>query len=108
MINSPQVEVKIGAKEHQFECGEGRICSSEAISRNIDDPIQLHSALWTVPDPCGGRAENLSELVDREVLRLGEEQVEQGFRLSCQTYIREECFRLEVPNRDLIKQRERY
>jgi ferredoxin len=93
----PQVEVKIGAKEHQFECGEGENLLFEAISRNIMIPFNCTSGR------CGRcrirvveGAENLSELGDREVLRLGEEQVEQGFRLSCQTYIHGDV-RLEVP-----------
>ncbi len=92
----PQVEVKIGAKEHQFECGEGENLLFEAISRNIMIPFNCTSGR------CGRcrirvveGAENLSELGDREVLRLGEEQVEQGFRLF-ETYIHGDV-RLEVP-----------
>ncbi|PTX64920.1 ferredoxin [Melghirimyces profundicolus] len=93
----PQVAVKIGPQEKSFECQEGENLLYEAISRSIMIPFNCTSGR------CGScrirvleGAEKLSEVGDREILRLGEEQVEKGFRLGCQTYVYGDV-RVEVP-----------
>lgn len=93
----PQVEIKIGPKEYELECAEGENLLYESISRNIMIPFNCTSGRC---GQCRVRVlegmENLSELGDRETLRLGEEQVAKGFRLSCQTFVHGNV-RVEVP-----------
>jgi len=93
----PQVEIKIGPQEQSFECMEGENLLYEAISHSIMIPFNCTSGRCGT---CRIRvlegAENLSEVGDREALRLGEERIEQGFRLACQSYVFGDV-RVEVP-----------
>ncbi|OYD07704.1 2Fe-2S iron-sulfur cluster-binding protein [Paludifilum halophilum] len=93
----PRVEIKIGTSEHAFDCDEGENLLFEAISRSIMIPFNCTSARCGT---CRIRVlegpENLNEVGDREVLRLGEEPVESGYRLACQTFVYGDV-RVEVP-----------
>ncbi|MDR6225009.1 2Fe-2S iron-sulfur cluster-binding protein [Desmospora profundinema] len=93
----PKVEIIIGKQEHQLEVGEGDNLLFEAVSRSIMIPFNCTSGR------CGtcrvrvleGR-EHLSEMGDREELRLGDEQVEKGYRLACQAFVFGDV-KVEVP-----------
>ncbi|SMO49971.1 2Fe-2S iron-sulfur cluster-binding protein [Melghirimyces algeriensis] len=93
----PQVDIKIGTQEKSFQCDEGENLLYEATTRSIMIPFNCTSGR------CGtcrvrileGR-ENLSEMGDREALRLGDEQIEKGFRLACQLAVYGDV-QVEVP-----------
>ncbi|MFC4076699.1 2Fe-2S iron-sulfur cluster-binding protein [Salinithrix halophila] len=93
----PRVEVTIGPQKHAFDMEKGESLLFEAISRSVMIPFNCTSARCGI---CRVKvlegAENLNEVGDREILRLGEEKVEQGFRLACQTHVFGDV-KLEVP-----------
>ncbi|SDW12887.1 Ferredoxin [Marininema mesophilum] len=93
----PQLDVIIGPKEHSFEVAEGENLLFEAISRSVMIPFNCTSArcgTCRVKVLAGG--EHLNEVGDPEELRLGEEKVNDGFRLACQAYVYGDV-KVEVP-----------
>lgn len=84
----PKVNILVGTEEHSLEVGEGDNLLYEAISRSVMIPFNCTSGrCGTCRVRVHEGAENLSEIGEREELRLGEEQVEKGYRLACQSFV---------------------
>ncbi|SFS81586.1 2Fe-2S iron-sulfur cluster-binding protein [Marininema halotolerans] len=93
----PKVEVIVGPKEHVFEMAEGENLLFESISRSVMIPFNCTSArCGTCRIKVIEGEDSLSEVGEPEVLRLGEERVDEGYRLACQAYVHGDI-KIEVP-----------
>ncbi|GGE14883.1 ferredoxin [Marinithermofilum abyssi] len=92
-----QVQVQVGGKEYSFDIRRGENLLLESVSRSVMIPFRCTAGR------CGAcrvrvleGAENLDPIEENERMRLGDEQVNAGYRLACQAYVNGDV-KVEVP-----------
>ncbi|MCS1350503.1 (2Fe-2S)-binding protein [Mechercharimyces sp. CAU 1602] len=80
-----QVTVKCKGEEYQVSVDEGAPLLVEAIMQSVPIPYNCTSArCGTCKVKIVAGRENVNEVGENEELRLGEDAVEDGYRLACQ------------------------